>query len=228
MDDNVSLLQSRIFLSSNQSNFRLTSVRQKLLIKSFCAKLKIIRDTLESDFINNFDKYFFVSYREKLVFAILLDFLNFPEYFYSVYIPKKNGLSFYFNLPNFFIICFENLFDLSFLPFVETKSDKFSYGFRPYRDCSDIFVQIKKSFFKGKAIFPLSGFEISTFLKDDNKLWILKNIPLKTAFLKKWLSTMIYKYDLFDNNLFLKFRGKLFFNIFNYMLNGLVWISNIL
>lgn len=190
------------------------SNRQKYLLKSFSAKLKSIRDSFSGDL--------FISSRERFLLAFTLDFLNLPEYFYSVYVPKRNGLVFFFNLPSFFFVCFENLFDLSFLPFVETKTDKFSFGFRPYRDCSDVFVQLKKSILKKNRVFLLSKINISNFFSDTNKCWILKNIPLKLSFFKRWLNLNAVHFNKLNYDLLLKFRGGLFFSVFNFILNGLV------
>nr|YP_010700286.1 putative group II intron reverse transcriptase/maturase RoaA [Euglena undulata]WCH63430.1 putative group II intron reverse transcriptase/maturase RoaA [Euglena undulata] len=199
---------------SKKSNFRLISIYQKYLLKSFSAKLKSIRDSFDNDLS-------FTS-REKFLFVVSLDLLNFPEYFYSIYVPKKNGLAFFFSRPNFFVICFENLFDLSFLPFSEAKTDKLNLGFRPYRDCSDVFVHMKKFLFIKGKISSLFKIEISKNFNYVSKVWILKNVPLKALFFEKWLSINILNKDRLNDDLYLNFRWRLSFSVFNFMLNGLV------
>jgi hypothetical protein len=207
-------LQDKISLYSKKSNFRLISIYQKYLLKSFSAKLKSIRDSFDNDLS-------FTS-REKFLFVVSLDLLNFPEYFYSIYVPKKNGLAFFFSRPSFFVICFENLFDLSFLPFSEAKTDKLNLGFRPYRDCSDVFVHMKKFLFIKSKISSLFKIKISKNFNYVSKVWILKNVPLKALFFEKWLSINILNKDRLNDDLFLNFQCRLSFSVFNFMLNGLV------
>ena len=207
-------MQNKIFLSSKKSDFRLISICQKFLVKSFSAKLKSIRDSFEDDL--------YLTSREKFLFVVSLDLLSFPEYFYSIYVPKKNGLVLFFNIPSFFVVCFENLFDLSFLPFSETKTDKLNFGFRPYRDCSDVFIHMRRIFFYKNKIPSLLKIEISKVLNHANKVWILKNVPLKALFFERWLSVKIINNNKLNDNLLLSFRGKLSFSVFNFMLNGLV------
>lgn len=111
------------------------------------------------------------------------------------------------------------------LPFVETKLDRSLQGFRPYRDSSDLFKEIKRIFSSVEKNNMMSYFYIKlhSSWNSFNKAWLLKNFPIEKKVLKSWFSNI-------SKNSFIKFsKINLFFSnkeisfmLLNYTLNGLV------
>nr|AEW13026.1 RoaA protein [Strombomonas acuminata] len=100
------------------------------------------------------------------------------------FLSKKKGLSFYFELPNLYNICLQALCNLSILPFVESGSDRFSFGFKPYRYSSDVYIYIKKLFQSNRnlSFFYHHKFDLLNSL--DTNVWLFKNFPFDRTIFK--------------------------------------------
>jgi hypothetical protein len=109
------------------------------------------------------------------------------------------------------------------LPFLETKCDKSSYSFRPFRDALDLLKDIKKSFSsKDKQSWYLD-IKINCSWNLQTKFWLLKNFPIERQILRSWLNNIVINSFFEYNNSFFYFYSKdIYFILFNYLLNGLL------
>ena len=74
-------------------------------------------------------------------------------------------------------------------PIAETKSDKNSYGFRPYRSTADAIEQCFNVLNgRNSAEWVLEG-DIKGCFDNISKSWLLENIPMDKKMLKKWLNS---------------------------------------
>lgn len=87
---------------------------------------------------------------------------------------------------------------LALEPISETLADRNSYGFRPARSTADAIEQCFKVLSKkGSATWVLEG-DISACFDDIDHNWLLANIPMEKAILRKWLkSGVVDKGNLF-------------------------------
>jgi RNA-directed DNA polymerase len=124
---------------------------------------------------------------DKFRIVLNLKYLKFNSSLDSFYIPKKSGTSFLFSSSNFYVKSLYSLYNASILPLVESKTDKFSLGMRPFRDCRDIFLEIKKFFFINRKDHVVLKFRLSLVNSLFENSWFLKNIPMEKHLLKSWL-----------------------------------------
>nr|YP_010700462.1 putative group II intron reverse transcriptase/maturase RoaA [Strombomonas costata]WCH63601.1 putative group II intron reverse transcriptase/maturase RoaA [Strombomonas costata] len=115
----------------------------------------------------------------------------------SFFVSKKKGLSFYFELPNLYYKCLQALCNLSVLPFVESRSDRFSLSFRPYRYCSDIFLCLKHILnFSDLSFFSHCNFDLLNF--PTKQAWLFKNFPFDKTIFNKLLGNIKTLFSLND------------------------------
>lgn len=137
---------------------------------------------------------------------------------HSFYFSKKNGFSLFFQLPNFYMSCIQCLWNCSVLPIVDNDSDKYSYGFRPFRNVQDLFFEIKNSFLKKKLFLWILDFKFNFHTTLSNNYWLLKNFPMEKRILKSWFKpTFLNCFPCIDNS-------NIFFSLINFSINGLVLI----
>jgi hypothetical protein len=133
----------------------------------------------------------FISANEILRIAVNLkyDDLSCLVKFNDLYHLKSTGFVLPFSFIEFSkdsLNCLHNIF---FIPFVEATSDRFSFGFRPYRDYYDFFLSVKKIFIKNKNFSYCFKTRIKLIfsLETSTNFWLLKNFPLNKGILVSWL-----------------------------------------
>nr|YP_007517037.3 RoaA [Euglena viridis]AEY70809.3 RoaA [Euglena viridis] len=154
-------IQNDIFIASKNINFRLIRFHQRLLTSSLVGRLLSVRNAIEKDNFN------FLSSRDKLCIVLNLKYNRFLDKETKFYFLKNSGLSFFYKNFSLYDTSFQALTSLTCLPFIEFTSDRTIYGFRPYRDCSDLLFSIKSFFLK--IIKKIFGVVLESFFFN-NKL----------------------------------------------------------
>lgn len=208
-------MQDRILYFSKKGNFFLLKFFQKLLLQSLSCKLKTINKVLRKK-----NDYFVsqsnISLEDMITLMVNLRNFSIINGIDSFYLLKKKGFSIFFQTTTFYISCVQCLWNFSVLPILETNSDKYSYGFRPFRSVQDLFVEVKNSFLKKKLFLWNVNLKINSSIKFCNNSWLLKNFPMQKKILKSWLEpNILSSFPCIDNS-------NIFFSLINFSINGLV------
>nr|YP_009538690.1 RoaA [Phacus pleuronectes]AYQ93667.1 RoaA [Phacus pleuronectes] len=222
---NILLFQFSIFLSFSSNKFRIVRNKQRLILISLFTKLKVVRDIFfqKSSLFFLEENSFISSYKKlQLVFSMRKNFIVKP--FKKVYVSKKYGSSYFFQVPDFYDCCYQSLWNFSVLPILDTFSDRLSFGFKPYRNCLDYFFVLKSWFkFMEKKFLWSVNLQINPILFSFS---IFKNILIEKNCLKNWLNKNLILGKYFLENSF--FIGSIFFSLMNFLFNGLVRINTVL
>lgn len=211
-----------MFSFSNLKSFRFIKNLQKLFIYSLSARLKSVRVLEENTKLSLFLSET-LSVNSNLKFHIVLNLRRniVPRFSKKVFISKKVGLSLFFRFPNFFYRAFQVLWHMAVIPYLEVFYDSNSFGFKPYRDCSDIFFKLKTFISLKNKFFYVLNSNFDFFFTLDNA-WLLKNFLVPKQILLSWIlpgfsNARLLQYDQFD-------ISKIYPTIFNFILNGLLRI----
>jgi len=83
------------------------------------------------------------------------------------------------------------LYLLALEPIAETKADRHSYGFRPYRSCHDALEQCHILLSRKDAPEYILEGDIKSCFDKISHDWILNNIPMDKRVLSQWLKAGI-------------------------------------
>lgn len=183
-------LQVRIAKAIAESRYNRVKVLQRLIIKSFSAKMLAVRKVTSNRGKNTpgVDQVVWSTPEEKGVAASELSTLGYkPMPLRRVYIPKKNGKLRPLGIPTMKDRAMQALYLMALIPISETLGDTCSFGFREYRSTQDALSTCYTCLAgKHKARYVLEA-DIKSCFDEISHQWIIDNIPLDKAILKKWL-----------------------------------------
>lgn len=201
-------IQFKIFSAAKNLNFRFIRNFQKIFFSMISVRLKVLKEFLgQIDF-------------ESQNFFFLKNIINFKSFF-SFYFFKKNGLIVFWCFINFYEQFFQFLWNLTLIPFIEFNSDKFLFGFRPYRESSYFFFELNSFFFKRNSFIWILSIKFS-FLNIINQKWFMKNFPIRNQILKSWINKKILCLDHSFGFFKYFFKTNIFFTFLSFIINGLV------
>lgn len=183
-------LQVRIAKATEKSDWRQVKRLQRMLTRSFAAKVIAIRRVTENRGKNTpgVDQETWNTPALKWEAINKLKRKGYqPKPLRRVYIPKANGKRRPLGIPTMRDRAMQALYLLALEPVSETTADRNSYGFRPNRSCADAieqcFVNLSR---KASAQWVLEG-DIKGCFDFIGHDWLIANIPMDKAVLKKWL-----------------------------------------
>lgn len=197
----VKSLQSRIVKAVKAGKWRKMKALQRILSKSYAAKLLSIRRITENSGkrtagidgqkwntpkakFDGLEQLTLKGYQAKAVRRIT--------------IPKSDGKRRPLGIPTMQDRAMQALHLLALDPVSESLADINSYGFRPYRSCADAIARCFNILAKSTSpVWILEG-DIKGCFDNISHDWLLKNIPMNKAILRKWLKAgFVKKQQLF-------------------------------
>jgi len=186
----VSCLQARIVKATQEGRWGKVKALQHLLTHSFSAKVLAVKRVTENTgkCTAGVDGEIWNTPKKKAKAVRSLRQRGYrPQPLRRVYIPKKNGKLRPISIPTITDRAMQALYRLALDPVAETTADLNSYGFRLQRSTADAIEQCFNVLApKRSASWILEG-DIKSCFDLISHEWLLKNIPLDKAILRKWL-----------------------------------------
>lgn len=186
----VRRLQARIVKATQEGRHGKAKALQWILTHSFSGKALAVRRVTENQGkrTTGVDNVVWDTPEKKMYAINSLKRKGYnPKTLKRIYIPKANGKLRPLGIPTMGDRAMQALYLLALLPIAETMADKCSYGFRPERSVADAIERCFNALGrKDAAQWVLEGDIKGCFDHIDHN-WLLRNIPIDSQILKKWL-----------------------------------------
>lgn len=186
----VKRLQVRIAEAAREGVKKKVRALQRLLATSRAARLLAVRrvTTNKGKRTPGVDGVIWNTRRKKVDAVNSLKRRGYrPMPLRRVYVPKKNGKRRPLGIPIMIDRAMQAIHKLALEPIAESQADKNSYGFRPRRSVADALGQCYILLAKGNAPEWVFEADIEGCFDNFDHQWMLANIPMDKAILKKWL-----------------------------------------
>ena len=191
IDYQVRRLQMRIAKAEKEQHAGKTKALQRLLVRSFSAKLCSVRRVTvnQGKRTPGVDGVLWKTPGQRLQAARSLTAHGYqPKPLRRIYIPKKNGKQRPLSIPTMYDRAMQALYLLALNPIAEVRADHHSYGFRPYRSAADALGQCFLVFAKRQSVRVVFDADIKSCFDRISHEWLLANVPMDKAILRKWLA----------------------------------------
>ena len=200
-ENEVKRLQIRIAEAARLGKMNKVKVLQRILTRSFSAKLLAVRRVSSSKGSRTpgIDREVWKTPAMKMKSAMELSPVGYKaKPLRRIKIPKKNGKFRKLGIPCMSDRAMQALYLLALEPVGETTADHNSYGFRPKRSCRDAIAQCFLSLSKSYSPRWVLDADIKACFDWIDHDWLLDNIPIEKKILSQWLkSGYIQKGKLF-------------------------------
>jgi len=190
VNQNVRRLQVRIVKATREGRWGKVKALQRLLTHSYSGKALAVRRVTENQGKNTpgVDREVWDTPGKKAQAVKTLRQRGYtPKPLRRIYIPKSNGRQRPLGIPTMTDRAMQALYLLALDPVAETTADPNSYGFRKERSTADAIARCQLVLAKrDSARWILEGDIKSCFDKISHE-WLMDNIPLEKAILRKWL-----------------------------------------
>ncbi len=187
----VRRLQMRIAKATMEGKRGKVKALQRLLTRSFYAKLLAVKRVTSNKGKKTpgVDGILWQGARAKMQAARSLKQHGYhAQPLRRIYIAKKNGKKRPLSIPTMYDRAMQALYKLALAPVAETTADRNSYGFREGRRCADAIAAAFNALSKpNSATWILEG-DITGCYDNISTSWLLDNILLEKAILRKWLT----------------------------------------
>jgi len=190
IESEVRRLQVRIAKATKEGRWGKVQALQRLLTRSHSGKMLAVKRVTENrgKRTPGIDGQIWSSPAAKSKGVELLRHRGYhPQPLRRVYIPKSNGKKRPLGIPTMLDRAMQALWKLALEPVAETRADRNSYGFRLGRSTADAigycFTALAR---KGSATWILEG-DIRGCFDNISHDWLLRNIPMDKAVLRRWL-----------------------------------------
>ena len=187
----VRRLQMRIAKAVQVGKRGKVKALQRILTRSFYAKLLAVKRVTSNKGkkTSGVDGVLWQGARAKIQAAHSLKQHGYhAQPLRRIYIAKKNGKKRPLSIPTMYDRAMQALYKLALAPVAETTADRNSYGFREGRRCADAIAAAFNALSKpNSATWILEG-DITGCFDNISTSWLLENILLEKAILRKWLT----------------------------------------
>ena len=190
VERNVRGIQVRIAKATQEGQWRKVKALQRWLTRSYCGKAMAVRRVTENQGskTSGIDKQIWKEPEDRVEAIGRMQRRGYkPKPLRRVFIPKANGKERPLGIPTMLDRAMQALYLLALEPVSESSSDPNSYGFRINRSTHDamgqLFVSLSQ---KASAEWVLEA-DIKGCFDHINHDWLLRNVPMDKAVLRKWL-----------------------------------------
>lgn len=188
----VQKLQARIVKAIQEGRWNKVKSLQHLLVNSFSAKALAVRRVVENKGKKTpgVDGEKWSTPKAKLLALQSLKRRGYkPKPLRRIIIAKSNGGKRLLGIPTMKDRAMQALYALALEPVAETTADRHSYGFRRERSTADAISQCFVTLADRRRAEWILEADIKKCFDNINHDWLIANIPMDKAILKKWLKS---------------------------------------
>jgi len=188
----VKRLQMRIAKATRESRYGRVKSLQWILTHSFSGRALAVKRVTENQGKKTpgVDKVVWDTPELKAEAVMSLKRRGYkPQPLRRVFIPKANGKMRPLGIPTMKDRAMQALYLQALEPVAETKADPNSYGFRPMRASRDAREQCFIALARKQSAKWVLDADIAGCFDNINHGWLLNNVPMDKAILKKWLKS---------------------------------------